>query len=368
MARGGGNNGGRGSSDSGGSGINNNRFANLETNDRTPGEDSSSPYFLSNNENPGLFLVSTHLIGSNFNSWNRAMSMALVAKNKLCFVDGSIDKLTVDDLVYGSWSRCNSMVMSWILHSVSKDIAESIMYLDSAVDMLSDLYDRFHQGNTPRVFQIKQLLGNLVQGSSDVIGYFTRLRTLWEELKDFRPFPVCSCGAMKQLIDLQQQGYVLQFLMGLNESFSQVRAQILMLDPLPSINKVFSLIVQEERQRSLSSLNFSQPSVVAYGASSSNYNSYKGKKDKPYCTHCGILGHTIEKCYKIHGYPPGYKPKGKFSDSVKGQHDKSGYSKPIVNQTGLSSEIFEQTEQSLVHDRSTLTSSQCQQLISFLSS
>ncbi|KAL5542133.1 hypothetical protein UlMin_009843 [Ulmus minor] len=147
MARGGGN--------SGGSGINNNRFADLETNDRTPSEDSSSPYFLSNKENPGLFMVSAHLIGSNFNSWNRAMSMALVAKNKLCFVDGSIDKPTIDDPVYGSWSRCNSMVMSWIFHSVSKDIAEIIMYLDNVVDMWSDLYDKFHQGNTPRVFQIK---------------------------------------------------------------------------------------------------------------------------------------------------------------------------------------------------------------------
>ncbi|KAL5573787.1 hypothetical protein UlMin_023384 [Ulmus minor] len=129
------------------------------------------------------------------------------------------------------------------------------MYLDSAFDMWSDLYDRFHQGNNPRVFQIKQLLDNLVQGSNDVSGYFTRLRTLWEELKDFRPFLMCSCRAMKKLIDLQQHDYVLQFLMGLNESFSQVRAQILMLDPLPSINKVFSLIVQDERQRSLSSLN-----------------------------------------------------------------------------------------------------------------
>ncbi|KAL5555896.1 hypothetical protein UlMin_038132 [Ulmus minor] len=180
------------------------------------------------------------------------MNIALVAKNKLCFVDGSIDKPSIDDPVYGLWSRCKSMVMSWILHFILKDIAESIMYLDSVFNMWSDLYDRFHQGNNPRVFQIKQLLENLV------------------------------------------------------------RAQILMLDLLPSINKAFSLIVQEERQRSLSSLNLSQPNVASYGASSSNYNSYKSKNDKPYCTHCGMLGHTIEKCHKVHDYPPGYKPMEKF--------------------------------------------------------
>ena len=140
------------------------------------------------------------------------------------------------------WSRYNSMVMSWILHSILKDIAKSIMYLDNAIDMWNDLYDRFHQGNNPRVFQIKQLLSNLVQGSSDVSGYFTRLRTLWDELKDFRHFLACSCGGMMELIDLQLQDYVLQFHMGLNESFTQVHAQILMMDHLHQLTKFFLLL------------------------------------------------------------------------------------------------------------------------------
>ena len=26
-----------------------------------------------------------------------------------------------------------------------------------------------------------------------------------------------------------------------------------------------------------------------------------------------MLGHTIDKCYKLHGYPPGYKPKRRSS-------------------------------------------------------
>ncbi|KAL5568374.1 hypothetical protein UlMin_024949 [Ulmus minor] len=181
------------------------------------------------------------------------MNMALVAKNKICFVDGSIVQPSIDDSYYALWSRYNSMVMSWILHSVSKDIAESIMHLNNALDIWNDLHDRFHQGNSHRVFQI-----NL------------------------------SC------------------------------AQILMMDHLPLINKVFSFVIQEERQRSLSLFNLSQPTIAVYGVSSSNYNSYRGKKDKPFCTHYGMLGHTVDKCYKIHGYPLRYKPKGKFTDSVKG--------------------------------------------------
>lgn len=33
------------------------------------------------------------------------------------------------------------------------------------------------------------------------------------------------------------------------------------------------------------------------------------KKERPICTYCGLIGHIAEKCYKLHGYPPRYKPK-----------------------------------------------------------
>ena len=43
----------------------------------------------------------------------------------------------------------------------------------------------------------------------------------------------------------------MQFLNGLNDAYSQVRTQILMMEPTPSIDKAFSLVIQGERQRSL---------------------------------------------------------------------------------------------------------------------
>jgi hypothetical protein len=31
------------------------------------------------------------------------------------------------------------------------------------------------------------------------------------------------------------------------------------------------------------------------------------RKDRPACTHCGVAVHTVDKCYKQHGYPPRFK-------------------------------------------------------------
>jgi hypothetical protein len=60
-------------------------------------------------------------------------------------------------------------------------------------------------------------------------------------------------SSQKTTLDYYHQDYIFQFLMGLNDTFSQVRGQILLINPLPSINKVFSLVLQEERQREISS-------------------------------------------------------------------------------------------------------------------
>ena len=52
--------------------------------------------------------------------------------------------------------------------------------------------------------------------------------------------------------------------------------------------------------------------LVALGAKSGNAKNYtKSKNGRPQCTHCEAMGHVVEKCYKLHGYPPGYKFKNK---------------------------------------------------------
>lgn len=52
----------------------------------------SSPFFLHNGDNPSVLLVPQPLAGENYNTWSRSMIMALTAKNKLQFIDGSLVK------------------------------------------------------------------------------------------------------------------------------------------------------------------------------------------------------------------------------------------------------------------------------------
>ena len=55
---------------------------------------SSNPFLLSASENPGNILVTQPLLGMrNYQSWSRAMVLALTAKKKIGFVNGKIEKI-----------------------------------------------------------------------------------------------------------------------------------------------------------------------------------------------------------------------------------------------------------------------------------
>jgi hypothetical protein len=55
----------------------------------------SSPLFLHNGNNPRIILVPQPLTGQNYSTWSRSMLVALNAKNKLCFIDGSLSKSSI---------------------------------------------------------------------------------------------------------------------------------------------------------------------------------------------------------------------------------------------------------------------------------
>ncbi|RVW71037.1 hypothetical protein CK203_057828 [Vitis vinifera] len=65
-------------------------------------EDFNSPFFLHNRDHTGVVLVSHYLTDSNYNTWTHAMIVALIAKNKIGFIDGSIPHPTTNDLLYNA--------------------------------------------------------------------------------------------------------------------------------------------------------------------------------------------------------------------------------------------------------------------------
>ena len=110
----------------------------------------SSPYFIPPTD---VVLVSQPLIGpENYLSWLRVVFLSLSGRNKFCFLGGSISMLDLSHSLYNAWHRANTTILSWLVNSLSKDLATSVMYIHTARDFWIDMRDRFSQPNVPRFF------------------------------------------------------------------------------------------------------------------------------------------------------------------------------------------------------------------------
>ncbi|XP_070035260.1 uncharacterized protein [Nicotiana tomentosiformis] len=142
------------------------------------------------------------------------------------------------------------------------------------------------------------------------------MRSLWDELNSSYVRLVCSCGALPKFIEDQQ---LFQYLNGLNDSYSTVKSVIMLMNPFPPISKAYSLLQQDESQREAQSPapNFSSgtTSFLVSPASSStnrnftqkfNFETRKGTTSFT-CKYCKKPDHSVDTCYKLHGFPPNFK-------------------------------------------------------------
>ncbi|KAL2226777.1 UNVERIFIED_CONTAM: hypothetical protein Sindi_2036400 [Sesamum indicum] len=98
----------------------------------------------------------------------------------------------------------------------------------------------------------------------------------------------------------------MQFLMGLHESFDKEKSQLLMMDPLPDLEKAFSMIFVVEQQRNVQT----QIAKVSLrdNKKEGNYRQTQRRrtsidKRSMLCTHFHKSGHLKETCFKLHGTP-----------------------------------------------------------------
>ncbi|XP_020555103.1 uncharacterized protein LOC110013287 [Sesamum indicum] len=162
----------------------------------------------------------------------------------------------------------------------------------------------------------------MAQQDLSLTAYLTKITKLWNELNCLAPPPKCkcggcSCGINEEIDALASLTQLMQLLMGLHEVFNNERSQILMLDPLPNVEKAFSMIFSVEQQRAIHTSIDMNSSNVAYQL---NLKGNKREDDRYVqkkkfiankrslmCSHCHKPGHGQETCFQLHGVPDWHK-------------------------------------------------------------
>ncbi|XP_022031160.1 uncharacterized protein LOC110932108 [Helianthus annuus] len=233
------------------------------------------------------------------------MKLALEAKNKFGFIN---------ELFLGQ-------IFSKLASEVWTDLKETYDKVDGSV--VYDLYIR---------------INCISQNGSSVAEYYNKLTTMWKQFDAMVHLPSCSCQAAKDYNDFSNLIKLMQLLMGLNDVYQPVRTNLLTRELFPSVKAAYALISREESHRLSSSGSKGQSVSFVAKSNQTNQNSdsrrrnFRGPNSNLKCTNCNMLGHTVNRCFEIIGYPPGMKKRtsGSFGRN-NSNNNKSGPSSSAVS-------------------------------------
>ncbi|XP_019197066.1 PREDICTED: uncharacterized protein LOC109190917 [Ipomoea nil] len=212
--------------------------------------DAENSYYLYSSDGTGTTFVSNVLTGiDNYNPWARAMTMALKGRNKFCFVDRSLPMPDAAHPDHARWYRVNNIVMSWILNSIHSSLANTVLYATDPASAWIDLQERFSTANRPRIYEIEKRIATFSQRDASIAEYHNHLSALWDELNLLDSPPKCPCSARQEYTAQTEHRRLMQFLMGLRDTFTQPRSQLLLNGKLPTAKNAYSLLLQYESQR-----------------------------------------------------------------------------------------------------------------------
>lgn len=87
-----------------------------------------------------------------------------------------------------------------------------------------------------------------------------------------------------------------------------------MIKELPSLSEIYSILVQEKVHQGIGKVEDleTQEMSMAHKAekrkfADNRFRNSGSKRQATYDDHCKIQGHSMKKCWKLHGYPPSFK-------------------------------------------------------------
>lgn len=138
-----------------------------------------------------------------------------------------------------------------------------------------------------------------------------------------------ACDTGSRHAKRREDRQVQQFLLGLySPYYSQTRASILALEVLPSLDRVYQMLIQDERVHLATQLLESTPLEAVGFSIRVDPTRGRGRDDRPdrsqlVCTRCKKTGHDVATCFELIGYPPhwhdmGGRGRGKYAGRGRG--------------------------------------------------
>ncbi|XP_071737381.1 uncharacterized protein [Rutidosis leptorrhynchoides] len=218
--------------------------------------DFGDPLYLHASDTTNTPLISIKLKGTeNYNIWSRGMLLALSTKNKVGIVEVTCLKQTDNHVLASHWDRCNSVVLSWILNSISEELYSGQIFSATASVVWTELKETYDKVDGSIIFNLHHKINSLKQNGYSLYEYYHKLITLWKQYDEIVKLPTCTCNAATKFQSHNKVLKLMQILMGLDETYMSIRSNLLLRDPLPYVKSAFAILSREEFHKSVSGVD-----------------------------------------------------------------------------------------------------------------
>ncbi|GAV72632.1 UBN2_3 domain-containing protein, partial [Cephalotus follicularis] len=230
------------------------------------------------------------------------------------------------------WKTEDSTVRGWLINSLDPSLISNFIRFPTAKaiwDLIATTL--FDDKDTSQVYDLKRRVTRMKQDGGPIEKYYNGLQGIWREIDFRRPNPmVCAADIEKYNLTIQEDRVYL-FLDGLDDHLDNVCADVLQMQPFPTVEQAYARVRREElRQavmlsnpdsthaaattlkgvqtdsRQIPTLQLSKPGDSFDDGRNRTAQKTKITKESG-CTKCGNPRHTVERCFQVHGYPEWWK-------------------------------------------------------------
>nr|GFB38831.1 ribonuclease H-like domain-containing protein [Tanacetum cinerariifolium] len=238
-----------------------------------------------------------------------------------------------DDVQDPDHDRINAIVLGWILNSISEELFLGQKFKNRAKHVWKELKETYDKVDGSIMFGLHHQISNLKQNGSSITDYYNKLNALWKQYDAIIELPKRVCNASESFKKHNQFLKLMQFFTSLDDSYMKIRSSILSREILPDVKSAYATISSEESHRVVagsivgssqknyaSAFVFTVPYRQNIQRNNQNNNSGPSRPNNlrnnrqcggstMVCENCGFNGHSIDRCFKIIGYPADFGKK-----------------------------------------------------------
>ncbi|CAI8602358.1 unnamed protein product [Vicia faba] len=255
-----------------------------------------------------LLIPCEKLTGSaNYNIWARAVEMWLHGQGYEEHLTTQLSDIAAVKLA--KWKKTDASLYTVLWFSITPNLQAQYQAFSTCYEVWQKA-NKVFSNDVHSLYSVIHKLNTLKLKNMDVQAYLSKLDALKASYATLMPYAKDAIAHVEQ----QSKYFMVMALEGLPLELESVRNQILSGTTVPNYDAVSEQLLRLATPHAFGPV--SPPFIAiptpgdttALASLGNNQNRLRGglsnSKPRPKCDHCNRLGHTIDRCWKLHGKPP----------------------------------------------------------------